>query len=183
MCPAETHLLHNFYKTIRACGQLHAWSTVKIWWHLSLSKGFRSYEGLKLRESQFLQIFSTPSGETTHLIPKCFEEPERAQGPLLPCQIWWGWNLACHWGTQKSQVSCLSVCWFIMLFNDIANANHFAQKSLEYGNDFDVVGEVNIRSGAPAFTSSVCCQVMPPKDIRVENGIKLGVLPLTRAKE
>ena len=35
---------------------------------------------------------------------------------------------------------CLSVCLSVTLLNDIVCANDFVQISLEYRNDFDVVG-------------------------------------------
>jgi len=39
-----------------------------------------------------------------HWTPKVLEVKERAQGPLSPCQVWWGSDFTCCWGGQKRWV-------------------------------------------------------------------------------
>jgi len=94
--------LHDFYQIFTHSGELRPGSCVKI-------KGgsleeFWSYGGFNLRGSVTPKFSVHPSGETSALDPKCFEVQERAQGPLSPCQVWWGSDFARHWGSQKSWV-------------------------------------------------------------------------------
>jgi len=43
--------------------------------------------------------------------PKVLEVQERAQGPLSPCQVWWGWDFTRRRGGQNVEFFvCLSVC-------------------------------------------------------------------------
>jgi len=90
--PTWAYALRDFHKICRICSPFHDALAVKI--SLDLLKGLGSYGGFKLTGSGYLQIFSAPSGETMHQTPKVLEVPERARGPLSPCQVWW----------------CLSVC-------------------------------------------------------------------------
>ena len=56
------------------------------------------------------------------------------------------------------------VCLSVTLWNDIACANDFVQMSLEYRNDFDVVGERKVCSCAPAFDFLRS----PPEHVKVD---------------
>jgi len=67
--------------------------------------------------------------------PKVLEVQERAQGPLLPCQVWLGADFTRRRGGQKRGVFCLSVT----LLNVRVCAPDFAMKAMDCRNDFDTI--------------------------------------------
>ena len=91
--PAGAYPLRDFHKIWRVCTAFQDSLAVKI--SLHLLKRLESYGGFKL-------MVSTPrSGETMRQTPKVLEVQERAQGPLSPCQVWWGWDFTRRQGSQK----------------------------------------------------------------------------------
>jgi len=73
---------HDFYEIIRACGRLHSWWRVKIWYD-SLRR-FQSYGGLKLRvfTVRVLQIFSALASKLCVGSQNVLQMQECAWGPL-----------------------------------------------------------------------------------------------------
>ena len=86
----------------------------------------------------------------------------------MPSLVELGVEFMHRWGTQKTFFICLSV----KLLNDIARASEFAQKLLQYRNDFDILG-VRIGEDLWLFTLSVCHQVVPPQCVKVKNEAKI----------
>jgi len=78
---------------------------------LDLLKGLWSYWGFKLTGLVIPKFSALPSSETMRQTPNVLEVQERAQGPLSPCQVWWGWDFTRRRGGQNVEFFvCLSVC-------------------------------------------------------------------------
>ena len=91
---------------------------VKIFY--GFAQGITELWGFKLTGMGSHKFSAPPSRETMRRTPKFLEVQERAWGPLLPCQVWWGSDFTRHWGGQKHTVFSLTMT----LLNDGVSAHY-----------------------------------------------------------
>ena len=96
------------------------------------SRGYGVMEGFKLRGRVSPNIQRPLAAKLCVGPPKVLEVQECAQGPLLPCQVWWGSDFS-HPGVL------LCICMSITLLNVRVCTPDFAMKALGYRHDFDTI--------------------------------------------
>jgi len=95
--PARAYPLHDFHKICRVCTPFQDALGVKI--RLDLLKGLCSYGGFKLTVWLSPNFQRPLAAKLCVRLTEILETHERAQGPLSPCQVWWGSDVTA--GTAK----------------------------------------------------------------------------------
>ena len=80
------------------------------------------------------------SAEPIRPIAKRFQGVTTCSVPSTNMPSLLGLKLCTSPGELKTFRFCLTVCWSVKLLNDAACANDFNQLSLEYGDNFHVIG-------------------------------------------
>jgi len=114
--PAGAYPLRDFHRICRVYTPFQNALAAKIW--LDLLEGLWSYVGFKLRPGLVPPDFQCSLvAKLCVRAPKVLEVQERAQGPLSPCQVWWGSDFT-RVGVAKNVefFVCLSVFLFVCLF-------------------------------------------------------------------
>jgi len=133
----EAYPLRDVHEICRICTSFHSALVFAIGWICS-----RGYEVMEILSwgVGFPHIFSAPSSETMHRIPKHF----RGAGTWSRFSITVSSlvRLGFHPppGRPKTFLFCLSVCLSFTMLNVRDCAPDFAMKALEYRNDLDAVG-------------------------------------------